>query len=743
MPAHPIPALVILRALLTCVVLAALLWAAPAAAQGAGRAAAEGPLVDVASEDLADLLETLRDPAARGALIRHIETLTALEEQPDAAAAGGLPLARLSERLGEFAGGLATLGRNLGSPGRILTWLGDQASDPERRGFWSEAFVQLAIVLAAALILWQAARAVLRKPRTYVEAREAPTLWVRIPLLAVRTALDLVPLGAFAGAAYGALALTDPAEGTRVVLLAAANAVVLAQGLIAVARAGLTPLAPNLRLWPLADRTAAYLFVWVRRVVVVSVYGFMIAQAAFLLGLPEGGFAVLTKLVGLISFAMVFVFVLQNRAPMQAWLAQDEPGRSSTIAVIRNRFADIWHILAGLYLIAAYLVWALELGGGFTFIARGTAQTIAIFFAAWAAIAIVRQGAARAFRVNNDIRERFPALETRANRYVLVLRRTLEAIVYGLAALTILQAWSLDVFSLFGTDLGRTILARAFSILVIVLISLFVWEFASAGIDRLLSATNKDGSGVLQSARARTLLPLARSALLIVIAVTATLAGLSELGVNIAPLLAGAGVVGLAVGFGAQTLVKDIITGAFILFEDTIAVGDFISVGGSSGTVEALTVRTIRLRDYHGTVHTIPFSAVDSVTNMTKDFAYFVTEVGVAYRENTDDVVVALREVGGALAADPEFSGAILEPIDIAGVDRFDDSAVIIRARIKVQAGQQWRIKREFNRRLKYKFDEAGIEIPFPHTTVFFGEDRDGKAPSAKLQIEGWPDRTG
>jgi small conductance mechanosensitive channel len=307
--------------------------------------------------------------------------------------------------------------------------------------------------------------------------------------------------------------------------------------------------------------------------------------------------------------------------------------------------------------------------------------------------------------------------------------------------LSLLQAWRIDVFSLFATDLGRTIVARSFSILVIGLVALLVWEAASAAIDRLLRATTSDGDGVLQSARARTLLPLARSALLITIAVTATLAGLSELGVNIAPLLAGAGVVGLAVGFGAQTLVKDIITGAFILFEDSISVGDVISVAGLSGTVEALSVRTIRLRDYHGTVHTIPFSAVDSVTNMTKDFAYFVAEVGVAYRESTDDVVAALREVGEALAADPKFADAILKPIDIAGVDRFDDSAVIIRVRIKVVAGQQWRIKREFNRRMKYKFDAAGIEIPFPHTTVFFGEDRDGQAPSAKLQIEGWPDR--
>ena len=215
----------------------------------------------------------------------------------------------------------------------------------------------------------------------------------------------------------------------------------------------------------------------------------------------------------------------------------------------------------------------------------------------------------------------------------------------------------------------------------------------------------------------------------------ATLVVLAELGVNIAPLLAGAGVVGLAVGFGAQTLVKDVITGAFILFEDSIAVGDYVEVGSHEGTVEAITVRTIRLRDIHGTVHTIPFSSVDSVKNYTKDFAYHVAEIGVAYRENTDDVVKLLREVGEDLRADPEYADDIIEPMEINGLDRFDDSAVVIRSRLKTQPGAQWRVKREFNRRVKLKFDAEGIEIPFPHTTIYFGEDREGAAPPAHVRI--------
>jgi small conductance mechanosensitive channel len=232
------------------------------------------------------------------------------------------------------------------------------------------------------------------------------------------------------------------------------------------------------------------------------------------------------------------------------------------------------------------------------------------------------------------------------------------------------------------------------------------------------------------------LLPLARSVVLSLVVVIAALAILSELGVNIAPLLAGAGVIGLAVGFGAQTLVKDIITGAFILFEDTIAVGDYIEVAGCEGTIEALTVRTIKLRDVRGTVHTIPFSSVETVTNYTKDYAYHLAEIGVAYRENTDDVAKVLREIGEELRADPKFSNDIIAPTEIMGLDRFEDSAVVIRARLKTKPGKQWRIKREYNRRVKLRFDELGIEIPFPHTTIFFGEDKEGAAPAAHVVVE-------
>jgi small conductance mechanosensitive channel len=240
-----------------------------------------------------------------------------------------------------------------------------------------------------------------------------------------------------------------------------------------------------------------------------------------------------------------------------------------------------------------------------------------------------------------------------------------------------------------------------------------------------------------RSGRTRTLLPLLRTTVLVVLMVMVTLIVLSELGVNIAPLLAGAGVVGLAIGFGSQALVKDVITGLFILIEDTLGVGDVVDVGkGHTGVVEALSIRTIRLRDVAGVVHTVPFSEVTTVRNLTKDFAYYVLDVGVSYREDTDEVVAVLKDVADDLQQDPKFGPLMLEPIEVIGVDRFADSAVMIKARLKTLAMKQWAVGREFNRRMKKAFDQHGIEMPFPHQTIYFGSDKRGNAPPMHIRVE-------
>jgi small conductance mechanosensitive channel len=212
---------------------------------------------------------------------------------------------------------------------------------------------------------------------------------------------------------------------------------------------------------------------------------------------------------------------------------------------------------------------------------------------------------------------------------------------------------------------------------------------------------------------------------------------LSEVGISVAPILGAAGVVGVAVGFGAQSLVKDYFTGFFLLLENQVAKGDAVEVAGKSGQVEDVTLRYVQLRDYDGNVHFIPNSLITTVTNMSRGFAYAVVDVSVAYREHLVDVYAVMRAVAARLQGDPVFSARILEPLEIAGVERWDSSAVIIRCRFKVSALEQANVRREFLGRLKDEFDTQGIEIPQPHLTLYAGAGKDGSAPPFRVLQSG------
>ena len=281
--------------------------------------------------------------------------------------------------------------------------------------------------------------------------------------------------------------------------------------------------------------------------------------------------------------------------------------------------------------------------------------------------------------------------------------------------------------------MGKTLSAELAKIGGIVFVSLLLWEGFNLFIENRLDFKAEEKQ---PSARVRTLLTVGRNALFVALTVSSTLMVLSDLGINIAPLLAGAGVVGLAVGFGSQKLVQDIITGAFILFEDLISVGDVVTVGGESGRVEAITIRTVRLRGLlSGHVHTIPFSTIGTITNMTREFSYYVFDVGIAYREDVDAVIEVLKDLGREMQDDPYFGILLLGPLEILGVDAFASSAVIVKARFKTVPIKQWEVGREFNRRMKKRFDALDIEIPFPHVTVYFGVDKAGNAPPARLDL--------
>jgi small conductance mechanosensitive channel len=232
--------------------------------------------------------------------------------------------------------------------------------------------------------------------------------------------------------------------------------------------------------------------------------------------------------------------------------------------------------------------------------------------------------------------------------------------------------------------------------------------------------------------RVETLLRILQSVIRVIILGVFLMILLKKLGIDIGPILAGAGIIGLAVGFGAQELVRDYISGFFMLLENQIRVGDVAIINGTGGLVENIDLRTTTLRDFSGTTHIFQNGKIDTISNMSMEWSAMTFDIGVAYKEDVDQVIKIMKEVGEELGNDENFKDLIHEPLEVFGVDNFADSAIIIKARIKTKPIQQWTVGREYRRRLKYAFDKNGIEIPFPHTTVYWGE----KINPLKLKIE-------
>lgn len=263
----------------------------------------------------------------------------------------------------------------------------------------------------------------------------------------------------------------------------------------------------------------------------------------------------------------------------------------------------------------------------------------------------------------------------------------------------------------------------------VILVAALIVQWLLRGIIRRIKLNvlevmrrHSSGSEIEMTKRADTLASIIRKALTTALWFVALMTALRQLGFDLAPILAGAGVAGVALGFGAQSIVKDVISGFFLLIENQIRVNDVCVLNGTGGLVEEINLRTTVLRSLDGVVHIFPNGSITSISNMTREFSFYVFDVGVAYKEDTDKVSQVLRDIGAEMQADEEFKDSILEPLEVLGVDKFDDSAVVVKARIKTQPIRQWAVGREMNRRIKKRFDELGIEIPFPHMSLYFGE---------------------
>ncbi len=664
----------------------------------------------VSADELERLVHTLQDDAARRKLVEQLRALTAAqrgaanEEKP----AGAALFDRLSKQVDDLSGELMAGAAIVVDAPRLFGWARAQISDPVARHLWAEAALAFVLIFGCSIVAEWILRSIMARLVPRLPSRRSDTRLVRAAFAIFGLLLGLLPILLFAAVAYAGLSIAlDPYTRTRTTLTVLVSATVEARLLLCVVRSLLLPADTGTVFLPITGETRNYLFIWVRRFTFWAIFGYAVPQAAWWLGVPGALYALMLKAAGFVLAVLAIIFVLQNRASIAAWIA-GAPSGGSGWGRVRRTLGETWHLFAILYIIAAYLIYALHIEGGSAYVLRATVLSLVIIVAARLFVGFVQKLSARGFAVKPELKAQFPTLEQRVNRYIPILTGLSAGILYILAALAVLQAWNIAAFAWFASDLGRRMTGSALSIALVLIIALALWEISASAIERRLSAI--DASDVPRRTRIRTLLPLLQTALLCLITVLTSLIILSHVGINIAPLLAGAGVVGLAIGFGSQALVKDIITGLFILLEDQIAVGDIVDVGKDhKGVVEAITVRTIRMRDLSGTVHTVPFSEVTSVKNLTKDFSYAIARVAISYSEDIDRVVEILRRAGEQLSEDEALQPLILTPFEYMGVDALDEASVVLLGRIRTLPGKQLVVSRAFNRVIKIAFDKHGV----------------------------------
>ena len=625
----------------------------------------------------------------------------------------------------------------------LWNWLKITSTDPWARGVLLDAAWRLALVLVAGLAIEWAIRAAVRRPILALirqapnggppldesgearaeqgDDRAAPPSADRgAGAAASRTtgARAACPRGP-AGARFsivGHLIAASTLGGdtlTRLVLLAVIDAYALCAAILCIARMMFSPGEARLRLLHISDDSAAYATRWTRLLVVVTVFGYAIAEVGLLLGLSDAAHDALLKTFGLVDHVFLGIIVIQQRKAVRQ-VIRAPAGATGPFSGFRNWLARIWHWLALLLLATLWLAWVVEIPHGYSLMLRYSVSIVAVLAVARLVQIVVHGALDRMLSVRPEVVSRYPGIETRLVLYHRVLLSVARALIFLAAAIALLQLWGLGALDwLTATELGRRVLSSLVTLSVTVLLALAVWEAVNAGIERHLGRLTRDAQ-VARSARLRTLLPLLRTILSITILIVAGMMVLSQIGVNIGPLLAGAGIVGVAIGFGSQKLVQDLINGIFLLLENAMQVGDQVTVSGLSGTVENLSVRTIRLRAGDGSVHIIPFSSVTSVTNVNRGIGNASVNVCVAYHEDTDRVCEALKETAAGMRNEPDYSAKMLSDLQLWGVDKVDGGGVTIAGQVVCTDSGRWSVQREFNRRMKKRFDELGIEIYNP-----------------------------
>jgi moderate conductance mechanosensitive channel len=421
------------------------------------------------------------------------------------------------------------------------------------------------------------------------------------------------------------------------------------------------------------------------------------------------GSVLANMLAALLSIRFIFKYkrAIKHLIRNRSWRVRREGGTGVELARI---VGGLWHVPALLIVVGSLLAIFITVGD------VGGALARSIVSAALLVLTLVITGLIQRHHERRQKRRRISEYRRRLERFGYTLSHVVAWIVFAELSL---QLWGGSLLGLgregvAGVRIGQALLALGFT----VLLAWLAWIFADTAIQRALVSSARSRGRRVNQARAQTITPMIRNVIFATIVIIAAIVGLANLGVNVTPLLAGAGVIGLAVGFGAQTLVQDLITGIFIIIEDSLAVDDFVQINGHMGTVEGLTLRTVRLRDLDGILHIITFSAIQSIHNMSRHFGIALMRIRIPHTMKIDDAITLMQETAQELRQDPMMRHHIWSPLEMQGVDRFDEGAAVLRMRFRTAPVMQWDVARAFNLLLKQRMEQQGIDLGLPRLSV-------------------------
>ncbi|MGQ4877731.1 mechanosensitive channel protein [Billgrantia sp. LNSP4103-1] len=710
-----------------------LLVATPALAQPAENGDVPAP------EALAELLE---NEQTRQQLIDHLRRQAA---DPAVAADDTTPAGQISlpRRLAEVTSRVVS---DIGGEIRNIfdVVVGMFTADADTTAFdWSDlimAAINLGLVIAATFALFllfrRLSRPLFSRLSRWSQHGNGLNPIIRLVLcVAIAALVDalVVALSYVGGNLLATFAIGEAGElSTRASLFL--NAFLIIELIKAAVRMLFASRYEGLRLLPVSAGEASYWNRWLARLIGLVGYGLLVvAPLVSVYVAPTMGQAA-GALIMFAAFIYAVAVVLKNRTRIRDEL-NGMAARSDFTAsrISLQLFARTWHLFALAYFLMVLVLTLTRPADALPFVLFATLKTVVVIVVGMLLSSLLTHSIGRRIRLSDDLRRKLPQLEPRLNSYIPNALRVIRTVILITVVLLVLNAWgAFDLAAWYASEAGRGLVGTLVSVAVILLLAIAVWLALASLIEHKLNPETGKGE---PDARAKTLLSLFRNALAIALITMTVMIVLSEIGINIGPLIAGAGVLGLAIGFGSQKLVQDIITGIFIQVENAMNTGDVVTVGGVTGTAERLSIRSVGIRDLNGTYHIVPFSSVDTVSNFMREFGYHVGEYGIAYRESIDEAIVALREAFDELAADDDHKMNILAPLEVAGVVALADSSVNIRVRIKTTPGTQWGVGRAYNRLVKLHFDARGIEIPFPHTTLYFGVGKEAEAPPANVRL--------